>query len=664
MTVTINRVFISSSLIWKEGEQMTRQSNEPLEMYDDDGIEVTKLRTLQGLIGSLISIIAIGMSIFHLYTAIFGVFESLLQRSAHLCFALILVFALYKPKKNMSNKIIFMDWILIGLSAVSYLYFVWNSGEISSRMSYITPLTGFEVMIGLIATVLLIEATRRVIGNTLVIIIITFLIYGFYGHLLTGALSHREFSTMWIIDHLFYTNNSVFGTPLGVSATFIFIFILFGKFLEISGAGKFFIDLSVAGMGKYRGGPAKTAIIASSALGTISGSAVANTVTTGAFTIPLMKKTGYSKEFSGAVESVASTGGQIMPPIMGASAFIIASYLGIPYMDIAIAAIIPALLYYISLFMQVDLRAAKTGLRGMKKEELPSFSLVLRKGFLFFLPLVVIVYLLFIGSSPMKAGLYAIAVTIVIGLMLRVEKIDLKKIAKTLDLGARAAVETAVACAASGLIVGIIGLTGIGLKFSGIIINISGGVLWITLILTMITSIILGMGLPTVAAYIVQVPLTIPALIELGVAPLGAHLFVFYFAALSSITPPVALAAFAAAGIAGADAMKTGMAAVKLGLAAFIVPFFFVYGPELILIGTTPNIIMATTTAIIGICSLAFAIEGWLIKECNAIVRVLLIAAAFVLVLPGIVTDLVGIILLIMVYTIQRSVTNKKLVAD
>lgn len=626
-------------------------------VYDEDGVLNTKLRPLGGVVSKIVSIIAILMSLFHVYTAVFGVFESIFQRSAHLGFALILAFAIYKPVAKASkdeSKMPIYDWVMILLSIACYSYFIVNAVDISARMSYITPLTTLEVVIGIISGLLLIEATRRVIGNALVIIIGIFLAYSFFGHLIPGTLGHREFSTMWTVDHLFYTVTGVFSTPLGVSSTFIFIFILFGKFLEVSGAGKFFIDLSVAGMGKYRGGPAKTAILASSALGTISGSAVANTVTTGAFTIPLMKRTGYKKDFAGAVEAVSSTGGQIMPPIMGASAFIIASYLGVPYMDIAIAAIIPALLFYLCLYVQVDLRALKTGLVGMKKEELPNGWEVLKKGFLYFIPLIIIVFLLVGGSSPMKAGIWSIAATIIIALFNRFERINFKKIISALDLGARASLETAIACAASGLIVGIIGLTGIGLKFSSIILQLSGGILFVTLIFTMITSIILGMGLPTVAAYIVQVPLTIPALIMLDVSPLAAHLFVFYFAALSAITPPVALAAFAAAGLAGSDPMKTGMTALKLGLAAFIVPFLFVYGEELIMVGTAVNIILATITAIIGIIGIACAVEGWFISSCNWIERVILFVGSIVMVAPGLLTDFAGIIILGSMYVYQK----------
>lgn len=627
---------------------------------DEEGMLNIKNRDLKGTFGVIISVIAIAMSLFHLYTAMFGVFESIIQRGTHLGFALLLSFAIYKPsKKLVQSKVPWYDLVAMILIIVSFSYFSLNVTEISSRFSYVTPLTTWEIIISALSLILLLEATRRVVGNALVIIMIVFLVYGFYGHLLPGVLSHREFNLMWIMDHLFYTTTGVFSTPLGVSATFIFLFILFGKFLELSGAGQFFINLSLAAMGKYRGGPAKTAIIGSSILGTISGSAVANTVTTGAFTIPLMKKTGYKKQFSGGVEAVASTGGQIVPPIMGAAAFIIASYLGIPYIEIVYAAIIPALLYYICLYAQVDFRAQRDKLVGLKKEDLPKIWTVLKTGFLFFMPLFVIIYMLVAGFSPMRAGLFAIVATIIIAMLKGATRFSFKQFLQALDLGARASLETAIACGAAGVIIGIIGLTGIGLKFSGIIIDIAGGSLLITLILTMVVSIILGMGLPTVAAYIVQVPLTIPALIELGVEPVAAHLFIFYFAIISNITPPVALAAFAAAGIAGSDPMKTGLAALRLGIAAFIVPFMFVYGPQLLLIGGTAEIILALITAIIGIIGIAGATEGWLLKETTIFQKILLLAGSLMMVHPNIITDVVGLAVLIVVYLLQKFSISK-----
>ncbi|GAA0485510.1 TRAP transporter permease [Salinibacillus aidingensis] len=620
--------------------------------------EVTneKLRALKGFAGKLISIIAIAMSIFHLYTGLFGVFESILQRSAHLGFALVLVFAIYRPtKKAGKEKLHWYDWLLMILSIVSYSYFVFNAQEIQSRMSYIEQLTSLEIVLGFIAMFTLIEATRRVIGKTLVVLVFIFLAYGFFGHFITGALGHREFTTMWIMDHLFYTTNGVFGTALGVSATFIFLFVLFGKFLEVSGAGNFFINLSVSAMGQYRGGPAKTAIVGSSILGTISGSAVANTATTGAFTIPLMKKTGYRNYFAAAVEAVSSAGGQIMPPIMGASAFIIAAYLGVPYMELAVAAIIPAVLYYLSLFLQVDLRARRNRMVGIKKEELPGTWGIFKKGFHFLIPLVVIVVMLVGGSSPMKAGLYAIISTILVAAIQASTRLSGKQIVKALDLGAKASLETVIACAAAGLIIGMIGLTGIGLKFSSLIIELSGGILLIALIFTMIASIILGMGLPTVAAYIVQVPLTIPALIELGVTPVAAHLFVFYFASLSAITPPVALAAFTGAGIAGSEPMKTGMTAVRLGITAYIVPYLFVYGEQLLLIGSASQIIPSVITAIIGVIGIACAAEGWVLRHAFWYERMLLFAGAIGMTIPGIYSDIIGVIVLVSIYFLQKT---------
>ncbi|OZU87210.1 hypothetical protein CIL03_18125 [Virgibacillus indicus] len=637
-------------------EKPTNENNEKAGQYDDDGNIADRLRTLKGAVSAIISVVAIGMSIFHLYTAMFGVFISIMQRSAHLGFALILVFAIYKParKAAKSDTIPWYDWLMIVVSAGVYTYFSLNAQDISARMTYIEDLSGLQIAIGIVGALVLIEATRRVVGNALVFIILIFVGYGLWGQLLPGEISHSGFDIMWIIDHLYYTTSGVFSTPLGVSATFIFLFILFGKFLEVSGAGKFFIDLAVAGMGKYRGGPAKTAIAASGIMGMISGSAVANTVTTGAFTIPLMKKTGYRSHFAGAVESVASSGGQITPPIMGAAAFIIATYLGVPYIEIAYAAIIPALLFYVSLFFQVDLRARRIGLVGLKKEELPRPWDVFKKGFIFFAPLILIIVMLVSGASPMRAGLFAIAATILVALINRIAKLNFRTIVKAMDLGARASLETAIACAAAGLIIGVIGFTGIGLKFSSLIISMSGGILIVALIFTMITSIILGMGLPTVAAYIVQVPLTIPALIELGVAPMAAHLFVFYFAAMSAITPPVALAAFAASGIAGSNPMQTGLTAVRLGIAAFIVPYIFVYGEALLLIGSVPEIILAIITAIIGIMGIASAAEGWLLRHAFWYERLILIIGSLLMIVPGVWTDLFGIIILAGIYFLQR----------
>ncbi|GAJ97641.1 LOW QUALITY PROTEIN: TRAP-type uncharacterized transport system, fused permease component [Geomicrobium sp. JCM 19055] len=618
-----------------------------------------KQRTLVGVTGKVVSFLAILMSLFHLYTAFFGVFESIAQRSIHLAFALVLVFALYRPTKNQEGKRIpWYDIVAILLVLGSFQYFALNAIDISARLTYVTPLSTLEIVIGVIASILLIEATRRVVGRAFTIIVLAFLGYGFFGQYLPGGLEHRGFDLMWILDHLFYSTMGVFSTPLGVSATFIFLFILFGKFLEVSGAGNFFINLSVGLMGKYRGGPAKTAVAGSAILGTISGSAVANTATTGPFTIPLMKRTGYKGTFAAAVEAVSSAGGQIIPPIMGAAAFIIASYLGVPYIEVAIAAIIPAILYYVCVYFQVDLRAKKRRPRWYAKRNDSKGNRTRRWNVL--LPLLIIVIMLVMGYSPMRAALFAIASVIVVAAFKAATRLSFGTMFKALDLGARAALETAIACASAGFIIGVISMTGIGLQFSSMILAISGDSLFITLLLTMVASLLLGLGLPTVAAYIVQVPLTIPALVQLGVEPMAAHLFVFYFAILSAITPPVALASFAASGIANTNPLQTSLVALRLGIAGFIVPFMFVYGPSLIWIGTPGEVVITLTTALVGVFALSAAIEGWWLRGTYWYERIALFVAAIMLVVPDFLVSLAGFAIFAIVFVLQKWVMPKK----
>ncbi|MEI3614398.1 TRAP transporter permease [Pseudogracilibacillus sp. SO30301A] len=617
--------------------------------------EIVKVKGLKGKVSLLLSLFAIAMSTFHVYTAIFGVFDSIIQRSAHLAFALILTFFLY-PVSNKSRKdrVGTLDWILVILSIASLSYFVINGQSIASRISYIQEISLIGLIAASIVGILLLEATRRTIGNALVVIIVIVLLYGFFGHNLGGQIGHKEFNYTWIMDHLFFTTSGVFSVALGVSATFIFMFVLFGKFLEVTGAGKFFIDLAVATMGKYQGGPAKTAVVSSAFMGSISGSAVANTVSTGSITIPLMKKTGYKPSFAGGVEAVASTGGQIMPPVMGAAAFVIASYIGVPYIEVAFAAIVPALLYYICLFFQIDFRSKKDDLKGIEKKNLPNLKLILKQGYPYILPLLIIVLMLIQGFSPMRAGLFGILSVIIVSIFMKYGGMSLSNFIKALDFGARAMIETAIACAAAGFIIGIVSLTGIGLKFSGIVVNLAGNNLFLVLLFTMITSMILGMGLPTVAAYIVQVSLTVPALVELGVTPMAAHLFIFYFAILANITPPVALASYAAAGIAGANPIKTSIVSIRLGVAGFIIPFMFVYGNQLLLVGNYMEIALAICTAIIAIYVFAAAIEGWWLRKLNLVERLLLAASALVMIYPDLFTDIIGLAILLIVFILQK----------
>jgi TRAP transporter 4TM/12TM fusion protein len=594
------------------------------------------------------------MTLFQIYTAFFGIFESFLQRSLHLLFALVLSFLIFRVGKSRDPRVPWYDAVLILLSLATYGYVVVNSGDISGRLSYVTPLTGVELAVGVVGILVLWEASRRMLGRAFSIIMAVFLLYALFGNYLPGVMRHRGYDPGWIVDHLFYTTEGILGIPLGVSATYIFIFILFGTFLDKTGAGEFFNQVSLALMGRFRGGPAKTAVVASGMMGMLSGSAVANVVTTGAFTIPLMKKLGYKPHFAGAVEACASSGGQFTPPIMGAAAFIVAEFTGIPYIKVAAAAAIPAVMYYLSIGLQVHFRALKEGIEGLPRDQIPSFAKEFAKGFHYLLPLVALVFFLIAGYTPLKAGLYA-SVTLVVVTFIRNPKfIRPLDFIKVFDASARVILEVAIACAAAGVIIGIVSLTGLGLRLSTLIMNLAGGSSFLALLFTMITALILGMGLPTVAAYIIQAALLVPALAQLGIPVLAAHLFAFYFAIVSAVTPPVALAAYAGAGIAGADVNQTGWTAFKLALAAFIVPFMFAYGPALILIGETKEIIIATCTAFVGIFALAASIEGWLLKRANILERVILFAAALGLIKPGLYTDAAGLSLIALAFVIQK----------
>jgi len=459
---------------------------------------------------------------------------------------------------------------------------------------------------------------------------------------------------MWAVDHIFYTTEGVWGIPAGVSATFIVMFIIFAAFLEQSKGGDFFIDMALGLFGKARGGPAKAAIFASGFMGMLSGSAVANVVTTGAFTIPLMQRLGYSSRFSGAVEAVASSGGQLMPPIMGAAAFIIAEFLGVPYIEVAAAAAVPAFLYYFSAFSMVHFEALRINLKGMDPDELPQVRKTIVYGFQFIIPVAILVWLLVQGNSPMRAGLWAILATILVSFVRIETRMMPKRILTALESGAKGAVQVAIACATAGIIIGVLTLTGLGMRFNSIILLISQGSLILTLILTMFTSLLLGMGLPTVAAYIIQVSLTVPVLTQnFGVHPLAAHFFIFYFAIISAITPPVALAAYAAAGISGADPLKTGVTACRLGLAAFIVPYMFVYAPQLLLVGSTVKVVIATVSSMVGVVALAGSSVGWFYRKATTVERVLLMGGALSLIKPGMLTDIVGLVILAVVVAMQ-----------
>jgi TRAP transporter 4TM/12TM fusion protein len=513
-----------------------------------------------------------------------------------------------------------------------------------------------DIVMGFVCILLLLEATRRVSSPILPCIAIFFLIYCFYGRAFPELFQHRGFSIKRIINHMYLGTEGVFGIPLGVSATFVFMFILFGSVLEQTGLGKFIIDLAMALAGHSTGGPAKVAVLSSGLMGSISGSSVANVCTTGMFTIPLMKSVGYQSHFAGAVEAVASTGGQIMPPVMGAAAFIMAQFLGIPYIHVALAAIVPALLYYFAVMIQVHLEANRLGLKGLPKEQLPKLVPLLKEKGLLLLPIIGIIYFLIAGYTPLKAAFNGILISIAVSYFNRETWLTPKKLAAAFENGARGAIGVACACATVGIIVGTATLTGLGLRIASAVVAIAGGKLLPTLLLTMVACILLGAGLPTTANFIVTSTMCAPALFQLGVAPIAAYMFVLYFGIAADLSPPVALAAYAGAGIAGADPFKTGATAIKLALAGFLVPYIYAYNPILVLVNfTLGRFAMSVGTAVLGVFLLGMSTVGFYKCPMNPVFRIVALSGALCLLIPGIYSDLAGLSVLVMLHVLQAA---------
>ena len=607
------------------------------------------------LIRKVVTILAILMSVYHIYAAAFGAPEAMMHRSIHLLFTLLLIFLLgLTGKTRQSRGRLFLDLVLILFTLASLGHLFLNYEYVVTRYPYVQSLTHWDFWMGVILTLILLEASRRVIGWALPITAMVFLLYGLLGQHLPMLMRHTGFSLENIVDQLYLTTEGIFGIPLGVSATYVILFVIFGAFLEGSGTGQFFMDFANALVGGSKGGPGKISCVSSCLFGTISGSAVANVMVDGWLTIPLMKRAGFKSDFAAAVEATASTGGQIMPPVMGAAAFVIAEYTGISYIEICKHALIPALLYYLALFMSIHFEATRTGLLGVSKEERPRLRWVMiTKGHLF-IPLAVIVYFMLAGYTPMYACIYATLSVVLIAFLRQETRMGLKRILIALEYGARNMLPVAAACACAGIVVGMINLTGLGLKFTSLILFIAGESLAPALVFTMIAGIVLGMGLPTTAAYIVQAALLIPALIKLGVPLIAAHLFVFYFAIISAITPPVAMAVYAAAGIGGSNLWKTGLEAVRIGATGFVIPFMFVYGPPILMVGSSTDIIVAVISASIGVVVLSASLMGWFFREATYPERATLLAGAILLIKPGLYTDVIGCILLILVFIKQR----------
>ncbi len=606
-----------------------------------------------GTWGRIIAIICICFSLFQVYTGFFGVLDAMLQRAVHLSFGISLVYLLCPVKRSWikGGSVHPLDLFLAILSIIPPVYILLNYQQLILRAGTVTPA---DTAIGLLGIVMVIEAARRIVGLPIVVVVLCFIAYGFFGPYMPGPLAHRGLSLQQMVGHLFFTTEGVFGIPMGVSSTFIFLFILFGAYLEKTGLGKFFIDIANAIAGWASGGPAKVAVLSSALEGTISGSSVANVVGSGAFTIPMMKKLGYSKNFAGAVEAAASTGGQIMPPIMGAAAFLMAEFVGIPYMEVVKAAVVPALLYFLGVFLGVHFEAKRENLQGTPRSLLPPFGRILKEEGHLAIPLIAIIGLLSSGYTPMRAALAGIVISIATAMLRANTRMTFNDIVDGLIKGARGALGVLIACAAAGIIIGVVTKTGVGLKLASALVQLSDGSFLLLLFCTMITSLILGMGVPTTANYVITSTIAAPALISLGVPILAAHMFVFYFGIIADITPPVALAAFAGAAISGGNPIRTGINASKLGIAAFIIPYMFVLSPAMLGIDATfLDMVHTTITAVIGMIGVSAAMIGQFVTRAWWIERIVLFAGGLLLIDPSGFTDIVGVAVLVAVGTFQ-----------
>ena len=594
-----------------ENGEMSEELQKKLKELDKE----SNTAEYKGICAKVIAVICICFSLFQIYTGFFGALDAMIQRCVHLSFGICLVYLLCPTKKAWVKEGHFhpIDVALAILAMIPPIYILVNYQQLILRAGTVTP-------------------TDTVIG----------------------PLAHRGLTIKQMVGHLFFTTEGVFGIPMGVSSTFIFLFILFGAYLEKTGLGKFFIDIANAIAGWASGGPAKVAVISSALQGTISGSSVANVVGSGSFTIPMMKKLGYHKNFAGAVEAAASTGGQLMPPIMGAAAFLMAEFVGIPYMEVVKAAIVPAILYFIGVFLGVHFEAKKNNLQGTPRSELPPWGKILKEEGHLAIPLIAIIGLLASGYTPMKAALAGIFISIASAMLRANTRMSIPDIIDGLIKGARGALGVLIACSSAGMIIGIVTKTGVGLKLASALVDIAAGNFILLLFCTMITSLILGMGVPTTANYVITSTIAAPALISLGVPILAAHMFVFYFGIIADITPPVALAAFAGSAISGGDPLKTGVNASKLGIAAFIIPYVFVLSPEILGINATLFSVMETTvTALIGMVGVSGAMIGQLYCKANILERLLLLAGGLCLIDPTILTDIIGIAVLGGVFAMQ-----------
>lgn len=651
----------------KELEVLTEeQQQELLEKYDTE----SNVRRVGGWMKWLIYGLLLAFSLFQLYTAVFGQFTAYIQRSIHLGFGLTIIFLLYPVrKKGLKTKIPFYDFILAIIAAITGVYWTINYERLVTSLGKINQT---DFIVGAIVILLVLEAARRAVGLPITIIAALFLVYAFFGPYMPDFLAHRGQSLEQIVNLMYFSTDGILGTPISVSATYIFAFLLFGAFLVKTGVGSYFNDLAIAIAGKLIGGPAKVAIFSSALQGTISGSSVANVVTSGSYTIPMMKKLGYKKEFAGAVEAAASTGGQLMPPIMGAAAFLMVEFIGrgVTYWDIAKAAIIPAILYFSGIWIMTHFEAKKLGLRGLTEDEIPNRKEIFKKLYLL-IPILLIIVLMMSGVPVIQAALYGILACIIVGFINRDVKFGIKDILEALVDGAKTALAVVAATACAGIIVGVVVKTGLGLSLANSLVTLAGGNILLTLFYVMIASLILGMGAPTTANYVITSTIAAPAIVAL-LAPdvpqaavplvvmLSAHFFVFYFGIIADITPPVALAAFAASGISGGDPIKTGVNSAKLAIAAFIIPYMIVFSPALLMIDVSIlEIIWVVFTAFIGMIAIGAGVIGYWYRKINWIERIIVILAGLAMIYPESYSDFAGLIIFGIMLIIQLFTKNK-----
>ena len=601
--------------------------------------------------------LAVLFCIFHCWTAMFGAAAGIGQKAIHLGLVLIIFFLDYLAQEDRKWYCRVMDAFFILASAGSLIYIMSIDKTIDLRSGMIYT---YDILFGVLLIITLIEATRRAVGKSLAIVVVCFIVYGFMGQHMPGFLAHVGMDITRITSVVYLGTDGIYGTAIYASASYIVLFVILGAVFNETGVGDYFTKLASRAFGKFRGGPAKIAVVASGLFGSISGSAIANVIGTGTFTIPMMKKCGFEDEYAAAVEASASTGGQIMPPVMGATAFLIAEYLGIPYFDLVKAALIPAVLFYVAILMTVDLYARKNNIKGVPESELPTWKELVKNVYLI-LPLIyLIVSMSVFKMSVTKSGITSIIATIVCTLFSARNRITPDKLKKIVKASINGAKPVAIACGVVGIIIGIVMGSGLGFRMSSVLIQVSNGHLGILLVLTMVVSLILGMGVPTTAAYLMLALLVVPALKQMNVLPLAAHLFIFYFGIISNVTTPVALAAYAAAGVARCNPTRTGVFAFKLSLSGFILPFMFVYNPVLLMQGGALEIIQSLITALLGIYSLSAALEKFVFKwNINRAERLVLLASALLLIIPGTITDLIGFAVLLGIFLIKTAEEKK-----